>query len=179
MVRNNYSALVKEVEDIADDSGLKDYHAFVYWFIENMVQDPSRQKILNCICDGTHDKGIDAVLIEDIERKIIVIQSKYEREGEKVQIKESEIKLLASVTNYLKSRKSLDAILTKANPSARRLLNEAYESLKKGFSLELVFITTHRNAPQVSALISDVLGFKQGGFFVYHYSEILQLFAEK
>lgn len=179
MTSNSYLAFVKQIDEIAEENHLHDYHAFVYWFIENMMDEASKQKILDSICDGTHDKGIDAILVDGIERKVTIIQSKYEHEGNKVQIKESEIKILASVREYLKSRKALDAITAKANPSARRLLNEAYDSVKRGFSWELVFITTHRNAPQIQSLLRDVLGFKPEQFSVWHYDDIIQLHKDR
>ena len=52
---------------------------------------------MNSICDGTHDKGIDAVIIDPIELKVLIIQSKYERAGGQVQINENEVKLLALI----------------------------------------------------------------------------------
>lgn len=179
MASHNYSALLSEIDNISDENSLKDYHAFVYWFIANTFEGYDKEKILNSICDGTHDKGIDAVLMNDIERKVAIIQSKFEHEGEKVQIKDSEIKLLGSVKNYFKSRKALEGATAKANPVARRLVNEAFDSIRKGYSLELIFITTHRNAPQIDKLVRDTLGFKAGEFSVWHYGNIMQHFSDR
>ena len=79
-----YENLLTEIEQISDKNDLKDYHAFVYWFIENnWILD--KEAILNSICDGTHDKGVDAVIIDDVEQKVTIIQSKFERAGNKVQ----------------------------------------------------------------------------------------------
>ena len=51
---------------------LKDYHAFIYWFINNLYG-TDQETISKSICDGTNDKGIDACLINDLERTVILI----------------------------------------------------------------------------------------------------------
>ena len=72
MTSKNYDELLKQIEVIEEENGLKDYYAFVYWFIETSFGF-EKQKILNSICDGMHDKGLDAVLIDDIEKRVIII----------------------------------------------------------------------------------------------------------
>lgn len=59
----DYSNLLKQIEAIADENNLKDYPAFTYWFIETSFGF-EKERILNSICDGAHDKGIDAVIID-------------------------------------------------------------------------------------------------------------------
>ena len=179
MTNLDYINLQKQMEDIELANNLKDYHAFIFWFIETVFGYP-KDKILNSLCDGTHDKGIDAVLIDPIELKIIIIQSKYERKGCQVQINENEIKLLATVKKYFDSRSALDAAIKKGNQVTKRLMNDAFDAIrKKGYTLELVFITTHKNAPQLEDLIHDTLGFGEGEFNVYYYDKIMQKYFDK
>jgi len=179
MPSNEYSELLEQIETICDENNLKDYHAFTYWFIETSF-DFEKQRILNSICDGTHDKGIDSILIDDIEKKVRIIQSKFEHEGEKVQIKDSEVKLLAAVKGYFKSRKAFASAITKANPVVTRLVNDAFDAVhNKNYSLELIFVTTHKNAPQLEELIYETLGFKHEEFLVFHYGRIIELFSSR
>jgi hypothetical protein len=179
MPNKDYENLQKQIERIELDNNLADYHAFIFWFIETAFGYP-KEKILNSICDGTHDKGIDAVVIDPIELKVTVIQSKYERAGGQVQIKDSEIKLLASVRNYFESRSSLGPAINRGNQVTKRLMNEAFDAIrKKGYSLELIFISTHRNAPHLDDLIHNTLGFAENEFRVYHYGRIMQLHYDK
>lgn len=174
-----YEDFLKEIVQISERTALKDYHAFVSWFIEtNFGID--EQKILNSICDGTHDKGVDAVIIDDIEKKVTIIQSKFERAGNKVQIKEAEIKLLASVKEYFNSKKALDAAIKKGNDIAKRLLINAFDTIrKKAYSLELFFVTTHKNIPTLDDLIHDTYEFKRWEFVVHDYEQIMQLYSDK
>lgn len=179
MTSKDFRNLQKQIEDIELDNNLADYHAFIFWFIETAFG-YSKDKILNSICDGTHDKGVDAVIIDPIELKVIIIQSKYERAGGQVQISDNEIKLLGSVKNYFESRASLNPAINKGNQATKRLLNEAFEAIrKKKYSLELIFISTHRNAPHLDDLVCNTLGFAENEFRVYHYDGIMQLHQDK
>jgi hypothetical protein len=176
---NNYENLLSQIDEISDYNKLKDYHSFIYWFIETTTEF-DKQKILDSICDGTHDKGIDAIIIDNIEGKVKILQSKFERDGNKVQVSESDIKLLASVKDYFRTRKTLNPIISNANPDASRLMNEAFDTIRnKSYPLELIFITTHKNAPQLNSLIHETLGFKKGEFSVFHYEQIMQLFLDR
>jgi len=179
MTSKDYDLLLDQIETLVDENNLKDYHAFVYWFIETSFT-LEKQEILNSICDGMHDKGIDAILIDDIEKKVTVIQSKFEHEGESVQIKDSEVKLLATVKSYLKSRKALAAAIAKANQVVTRLITDAFITVHdKHYSLELVFISTHKNAPHLEELVYETLGFKKEEFSIFHYGSVMELFTDK
>ncbi|GAG63203.1 unnamed protein product [marine sediment metagenome] len=172
MSKKDYKELQKQIEDIELDNNLADYHAFIYWFIETAFGYP-KEKILNSICDGIHDKGVDAVIIDHIEMKVIIIQSKYERTGRQVQINDNEIKLFATVKNYFDSRSALSAAINKGNQATKRLMNEAFDAIrKKKYLLELTFISTHKYAPHLDDLIYKTLGFGEGEFRVYHFAII-------
>lgn len=175
----DFKNIQKEIENIELNNNLKDYHAFIFWFIDTAFEFP-HEKILNSICDGTHDKGVDAVLIDPIELKVTIIQSKYEHAGGKVQINENEIKLFATVKNYFDSRNSLKSAIEKGNQVTKRLMNEAFEAIRKQkYSLELIFISTHKSAPHLENLIYDTFGYGKNEFRIYHHERIIQLFNDK
>lgn len=176
---SKYDDLLKEIEEITYADKLKDFHAFVYWFIEvNLGLE--KEKILNSICDGTHDKGVDAVIIDDIERKVIVIQSKFEHKGNKVQIPESEIKLFTTVSKYFESKKALQAATLSANTVARNLLFQAFDKIKiNNYSLELIFISTHKKALHLDKMIQETYQFQKGEFRIYDYTQIMRLYEDK
>ena len=179
MSSQDYVKLQNEIENIELDNKLQDYHAFIYWFIETAFGLP-KDKILNSMCDGTHDKGVDAVIIDQIELKVTILQSKYERAGAQTQISDNEIKLLAAVKYYFESRASLNAAIINGNQVAKRLMNEAFEAIrKKHFSLELILISTHKKAPQHDDLVYETLQFKEEEFKIYDYNRIMQYYYDK
>lgn len=74
----------------------------------------------------------------------------------------------------------MDAITTKANQTAKRLLNEALDVIKnKQYSLELVFITTHKSSPNMMNLVRDTMGFKAGDFSIHCYEDVMHLCSER
>jgi len=180
LVSKNYKRLLDDVQAIQDDHNLKDYHAFVFWYIQTNYGLEAKE-IMDSFCDGCRDKGIDAVLINKEETSVTVFQSKFEREGNQVLIKDSEIKLLALVKSYFKSRGALAAGTAKANHATRRLANEAYAVLHgpNPYSLELVFLSTHKKAPQTDDLVQKTLGFRASDFQVLDYSRIMGLVEDK
>jgi len=162
-----------------DDYEYPDHKAFPFWFIENVFGKES-SKIPDYLCDGTHDKGLDAILTDPIERNVIVIQSKFERQGNETQLGEGPVKLLVSVRECFRNRKSLEAALYKANQLTRKLANEAYDVLKNhGYSLQLVLITTHKHAPQMDDLVRETFHFKSGEFAIYDYPRVMALLADR
>ena len=94
-------------------------------------------------------------------------------------MKENEVKLLTLVTGYFKSRKTLAAATYKANPATQHLLEEAFDALSNGFSLELVFITTHKSNPAVEPYLRNTVQVTQDQFRVFCYDNILAIMADK
>lgn len=174
-----YEDVLAEIEFAQEKKHIKhDYHAFVYWFIATLYG-KDEKSIKRALCDGTHDKGVDAVLIDKIEKTVSIFQSKFERAGNKTQLKENEVKLLALVREYFRSRRALKAATHKANPATLHLLEEAFQALSEGFTLELVFITTHKANPAVEPLLRNTLQFTQNQFRVFSYDNILAIMADK
>lgn len=175
MSNKHFELIQKQIEDIELDNNLKDYHAFIFWFIETSFG-YTKEKILNSICDGAHDKGVDAVLIDSIEQKVLIIQSKYERKGGQVQINENEIKQFTTVRSFFESKSALNGAINNGNQVTKKLMKEAFDAIrKKKYSLELIFISTHKKAPQLDDLIYNTFSFKEDEFRVYHYERIIQL----
>lgn len=179
-LNKKYANFFNEIQEIQDNHNLKDYHAFIYWFIDTNYGFETN-RILNALCDGCHDKGIDAIIINPDEACVTVFQSKFEREGNRVQIKDSEIKLLAAVKDYFKSRTALVAATSNANAATLRLVKEAFDAIHgpSKYSLELIFLTTHKKAPQTDELIQRTLGFKNTEFHVFDYDRIMGLVEDK
>src|SRR2546428_11849596 len=107
--------LLAEIVEIEDSLSLKDYHAFIVWYLEQTTS-LTRQQILQSICDGSHDKGIDAIIIDENELEINIIQSKFSKEFEG-RIPESDVKNLSATRQYFKDRDSISKIITHSQPT--------------------------------------------------------------
>ncbi len=178
-VKPKFEDVLKEIDHVQDHLHVsKDYHAFIYWFIATLTG-KDEQTIKGAMCDGTHDKGIDAVVIDKLERTIIIFQSKFKRAGGKNQLSENDIKLLGTVRDYFKSRKALVGATSKANPATQKLLDTAFSRYTEGYTLELTFITTHKGNPAIEPLLRDTLAFGPNEFRVFAYDGILAVMADK
>ena len=178
-LKNDFDIFLEQIQSIQDDTGLLDYHSFVFWFIDT-VFGLEKKEALNCICDGTHDKCIDAIIIDDRERHVVIVQSKFEHSCGQVQIQEGEIKEFAAVKDYLKSRKALEAGTPNANPATKRLLDCAFDLIhNKHYTWELAFVTTHKQAPTLESLVHQTLGFTANQFSIYDYNRIIQLLKDR
>src|SRR4030067_1372078 len=176
---SDYDNFLDQLQKIQDEETLKDYHSFVYWFIDT-VFGLEKKDILNSICDGMHDKCIDAIVINHIDRHIVIIQSKFEHEGGQRQIAKSEIKEFAATKNYFRSRRALAAATPNANQAAKRLLDNAFDLIHgKHYTSELAFITPHKEAPDTKNLGYNILAFHPNEFSTYDYTRIMQLLKDK
>ncbi len=172
-MRGRPSDLVAEIGEIQDSLGLHDYHAFLIWFLEQTTY-LSRKQILRCICDGSHDKGIDAIIIDDTEREVNIIQSKFSGEFDG-RIPESEVKLLADTRRYFKNRDSISKIVSHSNATVANLLPKAYDCVKgKNYGLNLILISTKRASPGLMEQRNE-LGLKDNDN-VYDRERILTLY---
>jgi hypothetical protein len=174
-----YEEILKEIEFIQDQKAIKhDYHAFVYWFIATLYG-KEEGSIKHSLCDGTHDKGIDAIIVDNIQRTVSIIQSKFERRGNENQLNENEVKLLVAVKDYFRTRTALAAVAATANQATKLLLDEAFDALRKGCTLELVFVTTHKQNPSVEPLLRKTFQLTPQEFRLFCYDSILAVMADK
>ncbi len=138
-------------------SGIKDYHAFIYWFINNLYG-TDQETISKSICDGTNDKGIDACLINDMERTVTLIQSKYSKDGDARIQNESDVKLFSAVDRYFSSPESFESAIEGANFRTKDLLRSAFHKYySQGYTVESIFITTHRRNSRIDEMLHTTL----------------------
>ena len=138
-------------------TGMKDYHAFIYWFINNLYG-YSEERISQAICDGAHDKGIDACLIDDLEKTITLIQSKYEREGDSRIQNESEVILFSSIDKFFSSPDSFESAIANANSRSKELLRKAFHKyFSEKYAVESIFITTHKRNNRIDEMLDTTL----------------------
>ncbi len=178
MVKATFENLLTVIDNIVEEKDMQDYHAFILWFLRTSYR-ITEKDALDSICDGTRDKGVDAVILDPIEKHVTIIQSKYSENGNKSTIKESEVRLLAGVKGYFESRRLFRASVAGANPAAARLLENAYQAVKtKYYSIELVFLSTQKGQDELEDLVYEDLGFGPLEFTFVDYKKSLDLYKD-
>jgi len=173
MVSKNFEQLLDVVYSVEEETELIDYHAFIFWFLKT-TYGMNNNQAFDAICDGTHDKGVDAVVLDHIEKHVTIIQSKFS--ANMGTISKTDTERLADVREYFRSRKSFDNSVSGANQSAARLLEETYQAIrKKSYTFELVLLSTHSSDSDLEDFVYDECGFKRWQFTFFDYRKVLNL----
>lgn len=155
----DFTKIKEDISRIIANMGgsIRDYHAFIYWFINNLYGN-DQETISKSICDGTNDKGIDACLINDLERTVTLIQSKYSKDGDARIQSESEVKLFSAIDSYFSSPDSFEAAITSGNLRTKELLRNAFHKYyHQGYTVESIFITTHKRNNRIDEMLHTTL----------------------
>lgn len=128
--------------------------AMLAWFLEHVWRmDPA--EVEDALCDGSNDKGIDAIVIDTDAREISVFQSKRRRTQEAT-LGDSDLKQFRGVAPYFRGPDGIDNLMASA-PNAdleklivRHKLRDLL-SADESWTTEFVFVT---NATPDAAAIS-------------------------
>lgn len=134
--------------------------AMLAWFLQRVWRvDP--EEIDTAICDGGGDKGIDAILVDEDGKDIVVLQGKH-RESARVTQGDGDLKAFVGVAPYFAGPEGVDALLDSGpNPELIKLIEriELRDKLESGnYTVTQVFVTNA--APDVSA--TDYLATLEG-----------------
>lgn len=118
--------------------------ALLAWFLEAVWKlDP--EDVVDIICDGSGDKGIDALYVDEEAAEITVFQSKLRHDATKSAQGDKELKAFVGAAAYFQDAESVDALLaSKPNAELRKLLirKNIRELLREDtFTVHLVFLT--------------------------------------
>ena len=94
------------------------------------------------ICDGTQDKGIDAIYVDDNEMRILIFQGKYKKQDNQ-SFGDSDLQRLNGAIAYFESEENVQNLLNSdANAEVKSLINE-FNILDKvsDYSVEMHFIS--------------------------------------
>lgn len=116
--------------------------SFLNWFLENIygIDDTSAD---DAICDGSQDKGIDAIYVDELNEEIIVFQSKTVESANKT-IGDTSLKEFAGTLNQLSTFENIELIEKgNANEILKKLVVDLKlkNKVKNGFIVKGIFIT--------------------------------------
>lgn len=118
--------------------------AMLAWFLENAWRlEPD--EVEDALCDGSNDKGIDAIVIDPDAREINVFQSRRRRTEDRTQ-GDSDLKEFRGAAPYFRGPDGIDDLLSAApNDDLRRLLvrHELRDLLddEEPWTVNLVYVT--------------------------------------
>lgn len=142
MTKVQYELLTKQITPYKVGTRTKSA-AMLAWFLEDVwrLDDEEAEA---AICDGSGDKGIDGLVVDDDLLEITVLQGKF-RETPKNTQGDGDLKALVGAAAYLKSPETVDQLVASSpNTELLRLIRrtEIRRRLEQGeHTVRLVFVT--------------------------------------
>lgn len=162
-------------EILRTHSGLKDFHALAAWLLETKFG-LNLDTAIEYIVDGTHDRGIDVIWSDDIDRRVLIVQSKFHQHPGKATTSENDVRRFVSIIEDFKSHKAFRASLEGAREEIKRKLEKAYILVHdKGYRLSLFYVTTDKESAAVTRFISSKKVADGDQVQIVSYNEVLRL----
>jgi len=143
-MKNWKDDFLKEIREISNKKRLKDYDAFVFWYLK-LTEDLSDEIIIDAITNKSKDFGIDAIIIDKTFKIIKVFQSKFSDKIGESSFDKDELNKLYRAYNFLSGQEEYSKIESYLNKFLKNKLDEAINLIKtEGYGIKLIFITTNK-----------------------------------
>lgn len=138
---NEIQEIVREEMKRLSVHGRSESKQLILWALIYMYEiDKSLAETL--ICDGTQDKGIDAIFVDDQEMRILVFQGKY-KQNDNMTFGDTDLQRLAGAIAFFENEENVQNLLNSdANAEVKSLVKE-FNILDKvsDYSVEMHFIS--------------------------------------
>lgn len=136
------SKMRQEVNEYADGNR-EDSAAFLIWFLENYFR-LETQEAIDCVCDHTNDKGIDAIYVDDEDEIIYLFQSKFSPNDNQEQ-GDNDIRKFVGSREWLQTENTVQNLLNSTASRELKSLVEEKEIIEKtNYKKISVFVTNKR-----------------------------------
>ena len=142
-----HSVTLKELQrELAEFSErfpkLQDDELFVLWFLRAFVTDDERDAA-GALCGGPHDKGVDAVLIDDSTKTVVIVQGKLrEVVGKKGEYRNEIVSFARLALDISGDAAGYGSLVKDSSPEVHDRLDQARSCIKKrGYKLQLHYVT--------------------------------------
>lgn len=134
--------------------------ALLIWFLQTIYR-LDEVDAEDAVCDRKHDEGVDAIIVNDPRREVVLFQSK-RREKLPATLGDSDLKTFVGSLAHFKSKKSVEHLIsTTVNQELAKLLTDKQvaDKIAAGYRLRPVFVTNvaadnnaHKYLPQSAKL---------------------------
>jgi hypothetical protein len=121
---------------------LQDDELFVLWFLRAFVTD-SDDSAVKALCGGPHDKGIDAVLIDESARIVFLVQGKYRKDLSAKTENRRDIMGFAQLgVDLCGDGKAFTSLAKDMAPDVHHRLDDARKRIgNRGYALHMYYVT--------------------------------------
>ena len=134
--------------------------ALLAWFLQTVLrEDPD--EVEDAICDGSNDKGVDAILFDEDANEFIVLQAKHRQNPAATQ-GDADLKAFLGVAPYFQDEQGIDSLLASAPNEELLALLERLDVKERitdsNPSVRLVFVTNALADASAISYIETVQG---------------------
>lgn len=115
---------------------------FLKWFLENIFRLDEFSTDDACV-DAKHDKGVDAIYVDDVSETIFIVQSKT-KTSEKATLGDTELKDFYGTLVQFSNKEKVEELSEETNNERLKqaiLRNDVAEKIESGYEVQGVFIT--------------------------------------
>ncbi len=118
---------------------------FVLWFLRAFVTE-NESDAASALCGGAHDKGIDAVFVDDGARIVFIVQGKFrEKIAARAEHRNDVIGFAQLAVAITGNEGELSRLTKDMSPDVLRKITDARNRInKRNYSLQLFYVTTGR-----------------------------------
>lgn len=130
---------------------------FIRWFLENIYRLEDITADDACV-DSKHDKGVDAIYVDDVSETVFIIQAKTKTK-DNAEIGDTEIKEFYGTLGQFNSKEKINEILleTKSDTLKQTILRTALaEKVGSGYEVRGVFISNAKANRDAEAIIAKL-----------------------
>lgn len=176
------SVLTREVEEVHEhDPRWTLDNAFVHWFLQAFLVSDS-EVAAKCVTGVSHDKGVDAVYIDDAVSKVFVLQGKFHQGAKAPFESRSDVISFAGLArSILADKKGFDVYLAGIDPLVGKKISEGRERIRKRhYQLHLYYVTTGRCSSPLKTDAEGEIGQAHGraAITVLDRSDVLALLTD-
>jgi hypothetical protein len=115
---------------------------FVLWFVRAFITDDETLATA-ALCGGSHDKGVDAVLVDEPARIVFIVQGKYRKTlGGKNEHRGDVAGFAQLAVDLCGDTKGFASLIKEMSPDVAHKLDEARNRVKKrGYALQMFYVT--------------------------------------
>lgn len=142
MNRSDYNARLRSEVEILKQEYRNDNSAFLIWFLKNIFC-LSEQESVDSVCDGSRDKGIDGIWVDEDEEEIYIFQSEFSPNDDR-DSGDTKIREFSGVSTWFSSEMQVNALigaLINLELKSRLINLKIADKIGRGYLLNYVYVT--------------------------------------
>ena len=152
MNKTEYNSRLRNEVEVLKHQYRNDNSAFLIWFLKNIFC-LSEQESVDSVVDGSSDKGIDGIWVDDIDEEIYIFQSEFSPNDDR-DTGDSKIREFAGISTWFSDENKVgDLLIALINLELKRRLEllKISDKIARGYVVNYVYVTNKifdRNAAE-------------------------------